>query len=110
MITALSTVLVLPLALGTIFAVVAHSLGVVVDFLLLRGADGDVAMAERFGPVVNAIRWFIPDLSRLDWRDWALYNLPPDTGSLAWSAAMAAAYITILLSIGVLFFQRREFT
>lgn len=107
---ALSTVLVLPLALGVLFAFIAHSLGAVIDFLLMRGADGDDVMASRFGPVVGAIRWFIPDLSRLDWRDWTLYDLAPDGGDLGWSIIMALGYILVLLSIGVMVFRRREFS
>lgn len=106
----LSTVLVLPLALGAVFAVVSRSLGAVTDFVLVRQADGDSEMVAQFGPVIQVIHKFLPDLSRLDWRDWTLYNLAPDTAGLAWSLAMAFSYIGILLSIAVLVFQRREFS
>lgn len=108
--TTVSTVLLLPLALGAIFAMVARGIGPVLDFLLVRGADGDDEMLSRFGPVVRVVRWIIPDLSRLDWRDWTLYNLPPEAAALAWSVVMALGYATLLLALAVIAFSRREFS
>ncbi|MCK9283315.1 MAG: ABC transporter permease subunit [Rhodocyclaceae bacterium] len=105
----LSTVLVLPLALGAVFAVIGRSLGSVMDFLLTRQADGDAEMVAQFGPVIRVIYRLLPDLSRLDWRDWTLYNLAPDGAGLTWSLLMAGGYILLLLAIAVLAFQRREF-
>ena len=106
---ALSTVPILPLALGMVFAIVGRSLGAVMDFLLVRQADGDQAMVTQFAPIIRVIRWFVPDLSRLDWRDWTLYGLVPDFQAMGWATLMAAAYVVLLLAIGVLVFQRREF-
>jgi ABC-type transport system involved in multi-copper enzyme maturation permease subunit len=66
-------------------------------------------MVAQFGPVIRVIYRLLPDLSRLDWRDWTLYNLAPDGAGLTWSLLMAGGYILLLLAIAVLAFQRREF-
>lgn len=107
--SSVSTVSMLPVALGAIFAVVAKGLGPVVDFLLVRQADGDEQMLAQFGPVIRALRWILPDLSRLDWRDWPLYQLPPADSTLLWSLLMGGAYMALLLGIGVKAFEHREF-
>lgn len=107
--SALSTVSMLPVALSAIFAIVAKGLGAVVDFLLVRQGDGDAQMLAQFGPVIRVLHWLLPDLSRLDWRDWTLYQLPPSGGSLIFSMVMGIAYMTVLLIIGVKVFERREF-
>ncbi len=105
----LSTVTMLPLALGSVFAIVGRSIGAVMDFVLVRGADGDAELADRFGPVLQVVGRLLPDLSRLDWRDWPLYNLSPDYSAMGWSLVMAAAYAMLLLALAVLAFNRREF-
>ena len=105
----LSTVLVLPFALGIGFAIIGNSLGAVMDFLLTRQADGDQAMAARFGPIIDIVSWTVPDLSRLDWRDWTLYGTTPDFTAILWAIAMGLGYATLMLAIGVLAFRRREF-
>jgi len=108
-IAALSTVSVLPLALGAAFAVAGKALGATVDYLA-RGADGDVQLMNRFHPLVEAIRWALPDLSRLDWRDWPMYQLAPDLAVLFWSVVMAVSYIVVLLACASLIFSSREFS
>ena len=105
----LSTVLLLPLALGAVFAIIGRSIGAVVDFLVVRRGDGDQDMTAHFGPAIDFLRWVLPDLSRLDWRDWTLYQIAPDFASLIWSAVMAISFIVLLLSIGTMVFNRREF-
>lgn len=110
MLACLSTVSVLPLALGAGFAIAGKTLGPVIDFLIVRDAEGIEGLAERYSPVVLAIRWIIPDLSRLDWRVWPLYGLVPDAGAMLWSTLMAVGYCSLMLSIAVLVFRRREFS
>lgn len=107
--SALSTVLLLPLALGAIFAVVGRGLGAVIDFLLVRQGDGDEAMVAQFGPIINILRWILPDLSRLDWRDWPLYQIVPESNMLLWAAMMALGFMALLLAIGIRVFRHREF-
>lgn len=106
-IASLSTVPMLPLALGLAFAVAGKSLGAVAEYLS-RGADGDRDIM-RLAPVVDAIHWFLPDLSRLDWRAWPMYGIVPDSTAMAGGGLVALAYIALLVTLAVLAFNRREF-
>jgi hypothetical protein len=106
-IATLSTVPMLPLALGLAFAVGGKSLGAVVEYLA-QGADGDPELM-RFAPIVNVIQWVLPDLSRLDWRAWPMYGLPPDATALGLSLILAASYAALLVALAVITFARREF-
>jgi Cu-processing system permease protein len=95
-IAALSTVSALPLALGAAFAVAGKALGR--PWPICREAP----MATRnWSPVtirsIELIRWVLPDLSRLDWREWAMYQLAPGGEVVFWSVTMAVAYIVLLL-------------
>lgn len=106
-IASLSTVGVLPLALGLAFAVGGKSLGAVAEYLA-GGAEGDASIMQ-LAPIVNAIQWFLPDLSRLDWRAWPMYGVMPDTAAMAGGIAVAASYSVLLVTLAVLGFSRREF-
>ena len=108
-VASMSTVPILPLALGAAFAIGAKSLGAVRDFLS-QGAGGDVAMAAHYGPVTNVIQWVVPDLSRLDWRLWPMYGISPKGDEILWTLLMATAYIVLLVSLAAAAFSRREFT
>jgi len=107
-IAVLSTVAVLPLLLGVAFAVGGKALGATLDYLA-QGADGDAQMVGQFSPVLRISQWLLPDLSRLDWRDWALYGLYPGHDAVLWSVVMGLAYIGMLFALAVLIFSRREF-
>jgi hypothetical protein len=63
----------------------------------------------RFAPIVNVIQWVLPDLSRLDWRAWPMYGLPPDATALGLSLILAASYAALLVALAVITFARREF-
>lgn len=104
-----STVAVMPLAMGMAFAIGGKALGATTDYLA-GGADGDVELMARYGPLIGFVRLIVPDLSRLDWRNWPLYGLRPESTDLGLAVLMAVAYIAIALSIGVLVFARREFS
>lgn len=108
-IATLSTVSALPLALGAAFAVAGKALGATVDYLS-RGADGNEELLTHYGPVVSWIKWLLPDLSRLDWREWPMYHLAPNTEEAFWAITMALTYITLLLVGATLLFSRREFS
>lgn len=108
-IAALSTVSVLPLALGAAFAVAGKALGATIAYLS-RGADGDAELVASYNPAIDVIKWLLPDLSRLDWREWAMYQLPPGADVVLWSVTMAVAYIALLLVCASLLFSRREFS
>jgi Cu-processing system permease protein len=107
-IASLSTVAVMPLAVGSAFAIAGKALGVTFDYLM-AGAEGDERMTAAYGPLVSGIRWLVPDLSRLDWREWPMYGLVPDVQSMLWALVMAIGYAGLCLLISVIMFQRREF-
>ena len=108
-IAALSTVSVLPLALGAAFALAGKALGATMAYLS-RGADGNDELVANYSPLLDLVKWLVPDLSRLDWREWAMYQLAPGGEVLFWSIAMAIAYIALLLVCASLLFARREFS
>ena len=108
-IASLSTVPMLPVALGVAFAVGGKSLGAVIQYLG-SGADGDVELVARYAPLIDTVQWFLPDLSRLDWRVWPMYSLFPGWTAIVLGLAMAAGYSVLMLSMAVLTFARREFS
>lgn len=103
-----STVSMLPLLIGAGFAIAGKSLGAAADYIA-RGADGDTRFVEAWGRQVEAVRWIIPDLSRLDWRDWPLYGAIPSVETLTWSVIMALAYTMLALILAWRALERREF-
>lgn len=108
LIATLSTVQMLPVALGVMFAVAGKSLGAVLDYLA-RGADGDQDLLRRYGSLLDVIQYLVPDLSRLDWRFWPMYGSAPSDGAIAYGLLLGAGYVILLLSAAVAVFRRREF-
>ena len=108
-IATLSTVTMLPLALGAVFAIGGRSLGAVFDFVA-KGAEGQVDLAARYGPLLEVIRWVLPDLSRLDWRAWPMYGLAPDFQTTGLAVLMAVAYAVLMIGLAIHAFSRREFS
>lgn len=107
-IATLSTVPILPLALGAAFAIAGRGLGTVRDYLA-QGADGDRALVNAYQPIVQLIQWVLPDLSRLDWRLWPLYAQTPAPEPMLWGCVMAVAYIFIMVGLATRVFSVREF-
>ncbi|HKL78639.1 MAG TPA: hypothetical protein VJ985_09820, partial [Gammaproteobacteria bacterium] len=66
-------------------------------------------MEGGLSPVLEALLWLLPDLSRLDLREGILYGQWPDPSVLALSALNAIGYIALLLGLAVWRFNRREF-
>lgn len=108
-IATLSTVTMLPLALGAMFAIAGRALGAVVDYVS-KGADGQTDLATHYGPVLDVIRWFLPDLSRLDWRVWPMYDQAPDGLTMGLGVVMALLYAGLMLGLAAHVFSRREFS
>lgn len=102
-----STVPMLPLALGLAFAVGGKSLGAVAEYLA-KEAAGDKTLMP-FAPIVDAIQWVLPDLSRLDWRSWPMYDMAPTGQVIGFGVLMALSYAALLLTLATLSFARREF-
>lgn len=101
-----STVYFLPLVLGVAFAIAGKALGPTLEYF----AAGSDTKVEHMRPLVEALRWILPDLSRLDWRDWPMYQTLPADGAIIWSLGMAISYMTLLMLVAVALFRRREFS
>jgi Cu-processing system permease protein len=108
-IATLSTVPMLALVLGALFAIAGRAVGAVFDFLE-KGAEGQTELVVRFGPALDTIRWVLPDLSRLDWRVWPMYGLLPDMQAIMLSLLMALAYCLAMIGFSVHAFSKREFS
>lgn len=104
-----ATIATLPVAVGAAFALAGKTLGPVAEFLA-RGADGNQQLVATYGPLIEAIRWVLPDLSRLDWRDWPMYAVVPPAADLLWAVVMGVGYVGLLLALGAMALERREFS
>lgn len=108
-VSTLSTVTMLPLLVGSMFAITGRALGAVFDYVA-KGADGQADIAARYGPMLDVTRWVLPDLSRLDWRAWPMYGVAPDAVALWLGVGMAVAYVGMMLGLSIYAFERREFS
>lgn len=102
-----ATTSALPLVVGLSFAVAGRALGPVFEYLS-AGAGGDRELTATYGPLVQSIKWIVPDLSRLDWRVWPLYGVEPAADAVISAVVMASAYIVLLLVLGGWILNRRE--
>lgn len=107
MLSTFSTVSFLPLMLGLLFAVGGKSLGAVIDYFN-RGADGDQSLLAAYAPLIETIKWVLPDLSRLDLRPWPMYGMAPDPGAIVWGLSMFAGYLALTVSLAVIIISRRD--
>lgn len=109
LLSSLSTTPFLPLLLGLAFALAARGLGPTFDYL--RNSQlADPLQARWFGPLLDHAHVLLPDLSRVDWRPWVLYDLPVEGGALLLGSAMALAYAVAALGLASLVFGRRNLT
>ncbi len=107
-IASLSTAPALPLAMGAVFSIITHSLGAVIQYLS-SGADGRQDLVTHYSALLNIASWLLPDLSRLDWRAWPMYDTAPPSATIFLSLLMAGSYIALMLSIAVQAFKHRDF-
>ena len=103
----LSTTPFLPLLLGFAFGIAARGLGPTLDFL--RGARSDPVHVSLFGPVLEYSYVWLPDLSRLDWRPLALYDLPVPWTGLGLAVLSTLGFLGLMLALAGVIFQRRNF-
>ncbi|MBD1881932.1 ABC transporter permease [Coleofasciculus sp. FACHB-T130] len=59
--------------------------------------------------IVNALYVVLPDLSRLDLKNQAVYGLLPSSSALLTDALYGLVYTVLLLAIAIIIFSRREF-
>ena len=107
LLASLSTTPFLPMLLGLAFALAARGLGPTFDYLRHNQA-ADPDQARWFGPLLDYAHAWLPDLSRLDWRPWVLYDLPVEPYQALLAALMALAYIVLALSLAGILFTRRN--
>jgi Cu-processing system permease protein len=70
---------------------------------------GQSIKTESVKSIVKGIYLIFPDLSRMDFKNTAVYGILPDGGTLAVNATYGVIYIVLLLSIATLIFSSREF-
>jgi len=104
-----STTPFLPLLLGLGFALAARGLGPTLDFLLHNPA-ADPEQVSLLKPILEYIQLVLPDLSRLDWRHWVLYDLPVDLADILPAVVMALAYTALALLLAGHILERRDLT
>ena len=107
LIATISTVTALPLVLGIAFAIAGKGLGAALEYL---GKGEDKELSLTYGPIVNAIQWLLPDLSRLDWRPWPMYGLDTAPIEMPLAVLMAVGYVVMLLALAVRMLEKREFS
>jgi ABC-type transport system involved in multi-copper enzyme maturation permease subunit len=59
--------------------------------------------------IANALYVVLPDLSRLDLKNQAVYGLLPSSWALLTDALYGLVYTVLLLTIAIIIFSRREF-
>jgi hypothetical protein len=107
-VSSISSVTVMPIATGFAFAIAGKALGATMDYLA-GGADGDQQLAKTYDPLIAVIRWVLPDLSRLDWRDWPMYGKVLQFDVALASLVMACCYILLMLMLTASTIRKREF-
>jgi ABC-type transport system involved in multi-copper enzyme maturation permease subunit len=107
LVATLSTTPMLAFFVGMAFVVSARSLGPILAYLASDQAATELVLSYK--PLLNAIHWIIPDLSRLDVRSAVLYDLWLAAGTTLWTGIHVALYSAIVLALAMFAFQRREF-
>lgn len=109
MVSSVSETPMLPFLAGFGFALSARMLGVMIDYLALaKGVDLD--LKNHLLPILEKIRWVLPDLSRLDWRQICLYDTWPPADQMALGASIALGFALMCLGAAVLAYRKRNFT
>ena len=107
--TSLAQTPLVPFLGGAAFAVAARLIGPSIDYLAFS-LSADKVMSANMLPILDAVRWVVPDLSRLDWRTAVLYKTWPAPAYVASAVAMVLGYILILALLAVRNYQKRDFS
>jgi hypothetical protein len=70
--------------------------------------SGSEESTRSFRVLIEIITWLFPNLNAFDLKTAAGYGLPLELTSLLWTAIYGISYITIILALTVIVFQRRE--
>lgn len=101
----ISTTPFLAIAIGLLFSLAGRGLGTVLDFLLFS-PYAEAEHKAQFLPIANWLRWLLPDLSALDWRQAVLYDHWQGLNPTA-ALIMACGYTLIFTTLAMLIFRRR---
>lgn len=107
LVSTFSTTPFLPILVGLGFAMAARGLGPTFDYLR-NNPLADQQQASVLAPVLEYSHAWLPDLSRLDYRAWVLYNLPVNYADFGYATLMAVAYTLLALILAGVVLQRRE--
>lgn len=107
--TSIAQTPLVPLLGGAGFAVAARLIGPSMDYLQFS-ISADPAMATQVLPILEVVRWVVPDLSRLDWRTAVLYNRWPSVTEMAGGVSLACGYVLIFVTLAVRNFRNRDFS
>ncbi|MGQ9869499.1 ABC transporter permease [Leptodesmis sp.] len=110
----LSLITAVAITLGVFTSSLLAALLTFTVFLMGSSSANLVALgAQSKNPTVEAVTrnlyLVLPDLSRLDLKNQAVYGLLPPAEMLLQSAGYAVLYIVLLLAIATLIFSRRQF-
>lgn len=108
MISSVAQTSVLPFLLGLGFAIAARSFGVMIDYLALSNT-ADPEIKTILLPILEKIRWILPDLSRLDWRPICLYDHWPPAGDMIQAVSISLSYSAVMLCVAIFIYKKREF-
>ncbi len=108
-VSSVSTTPLLPLICGAMFAIAARAVGPVVEYLEFS-AKADPTLRNSLLPILKAVRWLVPDLSRIDFRAICLYETWPAAVEIVGALALTIGYLFIMGGVAVAAYDRREFS
>ncbi|SEL51468.1 hypothetical protein SAMN05216214_11372 [Atopomonas hussainii] len=103
-----STTPFLPLLMGLAFGLAARGLGPTLNYLL-NSERSDPLQASIFAPVLEYSYAWLPDLSRLDFRPLALYDLSVPWLPVGLALLNGVLYMLLTLFLAGFIFKRRNF-
>lgn len=106
--SAIAVTPMLPLLAGIGFAIGARLIGPALDYLSASG-EAYPDIQTRFLPLLEVLRWILPELTRLDGRAALLYGegtLQPALPDIA----MAVGYLVLMTTLSAVAYQKREYS
>jgi ABC-type transport system involved in multi-copper enzyme maturation permease subunit len=98
----------LPFLAGLAFAWSARSLGPVMSHLGPSEPGQPDTSSSPWLPVLEGLHRILPDLSRLDWREMALYGEAAPWPVMLGHVGSAAGYVALFLGLALWAFERRD--
>ncbi|WP_028456458.1 ABC transporter permease [Chitinilyticum litopenaei] len=108
LVSSIATVPMLPFFMGLAFAICARSIGPTLSYLASPESQG-ITRVQAVSASIERFGWLLPDLSRLDVRHIALYQIAPDKTAIAAAASQTLVFSLMMLVLACVAFQRRQF-